>query len=101
MQTKLAKTPATYAYTPSADTAECLATLQKYYRRLKIPLEADQIVTTTGGSETILFTLTACAGENNETLVVEPFYTNYAAFATMAGVRLVPSRPRRALTAAQ
>jgi aspartate aminotransferase len=30
----------------------------------------------------------ACAGEGDEALVVEPFYTNYSAFATMAGVRL-------------
>jgi len=44
------------------------------------------------GDEAILFALTACAGEGDEALVVEPFYTNYAAFATMAGVRLVPLR---------
>ncbi|HSD26132.1 MAG TPA: pyridoxal phosphate-dependent aminotransferase, partial [Vicinamibacteria bacterium] len=63
-------------------------------RRLGIPLEADEIIATTGGSEAILFALTACAGEGDEALVVEPFYTNYAAFATMAGVRLVPLRAR-------
>jgi aspartate aminotransferase len=94
MRAKLAEAPSTYAYTPSAGTAECLATLREYYRRMGIVLEADQIVTTTGGSEAILFALTACAGEGDEALVVEPFYTNYAAFATMAGVRLVPLRAR-------
>ena len=36
----------------------------------------------------------ACANEGEEALVVEPFYTNYAAFATMAGVRLLPLRSR-------
>jgi len=94
MRAKLADAPSTYAYTPSAGTAECLATLREYYRRMGIVLEADQIVTTTGGSEAILFALTACAGPGDEALVVEPFYTNYAAFATMAGVRLVPLRAR-------
>ncbi len=94
MRAKLAQAPSTYAYTPSAGTAECLATLREYYRRLGIALEADQIVTTTGGSEAILFALTACAGPGDEAVVVEPFYTNYAAFATMAGVRLVPLRAR-------
>jgi aspartate aminotransferase len=94
MRAKLAQAPSTYAYTPSAGTAECLATLREYYRRMEIVLEADQIVTTTGGSEAILFALTACAGPGDEALVVEPFYTNYAAFATMAGVRLVPLRAR-------
>ena len=73
MRAKLAEAPRTYAYTPSAGTAECLATLREYYRRLGIALDADQVVTTTGGSEAILFTLTACAGPGDEALVVEPF----------------------------
>jgi aspartate aminotransferase len=94
MRAKLAQAPRTYAYTPSAGTAECVATLREYYRRMGVVLGADQIVTTTGGSEAILFALTACAGPGDEALVVEPFYTNYAAFATMAGVRLVPLRAR-------
>ena len=94
MRAKLAQAPSVYAYTPSAGTAECLATLREYYRRLGITLEADQLIATTGGSEAILFALTACAGEGDEALVVEPFYTNYLAFATMAGVRLRPLRAR-------
>jgi aspartate aminotransferase len=94
MRAKLAQAPDIYAYTPSAGTAECLATLREYYRRLGIALQTDQIVATTGGSEAILFALMACAGPGDEALVVEPFYTNYVAFATMAGVRLVPLRAR-------
>jgi aspartate aminotransferase len=94
MRARLAGAPTIYAYTPSAGTAECVATLREYYRRAGIELAADEIVTTTGGSEAILFALTACAGEGDEALVVEPFYTNYLAFATMAGVRLVPLRAR-------
>jgi len=94
MRAKLAQAPSVYAYTPSAGTAECLATLREYYRRLGVELGPDQIIATTGGSEAILFALMACAGEGDEALVVEPFYTNYTAFATMAGVRLVPLRAR-------
>ncbi len=94
MRAKLAQAPSVYAYTPSAGTAECLATLREYYRRLGVLLGPDQILATTGGSEAILFALMACAGEGDEALVVEPFYTNYTAFATMAGVRLVPLRAR-------
>jgi len=94
MRAKLAQAPSVFAYTPSAGTTECLQTLQEYYRRLGIALEADQIIATTGGSEAILFALMACANEGDEALVVEPFYTNYTAFATMAGVRLVPLRAR-------
>jgi aspartate aminotransferase len=94
MRARLAHAPSVYAYTPSAGTAECLDTLREYYRRLGIALEADQLIATTGGSEAVLFALTACAGEGDEALVVEPFYTNYLAFAAMAGVRLVPLRAR-------
>lgn len=94
MRAKLAQAPSVFAYTPSAGTTECLDTLREYYRRLGIALEADQIIATTGGSEAILFAFVACANEGDEALVVEPFYTNYTAFATMAGVRLVPLRAR-------
>jgi len=78
------------AYTPSGGTPEYLQSLRGYYARLGIPLELDQVMATTGGSEAILFAMLACAAEGDDALVVEPFYTNYAAFATMAGVRLVP-----------
>ena len=90
MRAKLALAPKVFAYTPSAGTAECVAALVEYYRRVGIALAADELVVTTGGSEALLFALLACAGEGDEALVVEPFYTNYTAFATMAGVRLVP-----------
>jgi aspartate aminotransferase len=78
------------AYTPSAGTPEYLQALQGYYRRLGLPLELDQLIATTGGSEALLFALCAVANHGDEALVVEPFYTNYNAFAAMAGVRLVP-----------
>ena len=79
-----------YAYTPSGGTPEYLDSLLRYYRRNGIALTLDQIIATTGGSEAILFAMMACADEGDEGLVVEPFYTNYSAFAAMAGVRLVP-----------
>ena len=92
MRRRLETAPAVLAYTPSGGTPECVASLREYYRGHGIELDADEIVVTTGGSEAILFTLLACAGVGDEALVVEPFYTNYMAFATMAGVRLVPLR---------
>jgi aspartate aminotransferase len=94
MRQRLAQAPAVLAYSPSAGTPECLATLATYYRGLGLALGPDEIVATTGGSEAILFALMACANPGDDALVVEPFYTNYQAFATMAGVRLVPLRSR-------
>ncbi len=78
------------AYTPSGGTPEFLAFLVEYHRRLSIPLSTEELIATTGGSEAILFAFMACADPGDEALVVEPFYTNYSAFAAMAGVRLVP-----------
>jgi aspartate aminotransferase len=95
MRDRLARmTDKVYAYTPSAGTPEFLASLQTYYRRLGVSLSIHEILATTGGSEAILFAMLACANQGDEVLVVEPYYTNYNAFATMAGLRLValPSR---------
>lgn len=94
MRARLAQAPPIFAYSPSAGTPECLATLARYYRRQGLELSADEIVATTGGSEAILFALMACAEPGDQALVVEPFYTNYLAFAAMAGVTLVPLRAR-------
>jgi aspartate aminotransferase len=87
---RLLESETVYAYTPSGGTPEYLESLRKYYSRSGISLSLDELIATTGGSEAILFAMLACAGEGDEALVVEPFYTNYAAFAEMAGVRLVP-----------
>jgi aspartate aminotransferase len=95
MRRHLAEAPAVFAYSPSAGTPECLATLQEYYRRIGIALSTDDIIATTGGSEAVLFAMMAGAGEGDDVLLVEPFYTNYQAFATMAGLRLV-ALPTRA-----
>src|SRR5688572_24771829 len=83
-----------YAYTPSGGTPEYLAALQQYYRGIGVELSLGEIIATTGGSEAILFAMLACGNEGDEALVVEPFYTNYTAFATMAGLRLLPLTSR-------
>jgi aspartate aminotransferase len=83
-----------FAYTPSGGTPEYLASLATYYGRLGIPLSGQELIATTGGSEAILFAMLAAANEGDEALVVEPYYTNYNALATIAGVRLVPLTSR-------
>jgi len=82
-------------YSPSPGTPAFLQSLQRYYeRRLGVDLRTDQILATTGGSEAILFAFMACANEGDDVLTIEPFYANYLAFATMAGVNLVPVTSR-------
>ncbi len=95
MRERLARLPdKVLAYSPSAGTPEYLAFLQEYYRRLGVPLSLNEVIATAGGSEAILFAMFACGNEGDEALVVEPFYTNYCAFATLAGVHLVPLTSR-------
>ena len=82
-------------YSPSTGTPEFLRSLQHYYRRrLGLDIRLDQLLATTGGSEAILFAFLACANEGDDVMVVEPFYANYRAFATMAGLNIVPVTSR-------
>jgi aspartate aminotransferase len=77
-------------YSPSTGTPAFLESLQGYYqRRLGVALHVREILATTGGSEAILFAFMACADEGDDLMVVEPFYANYRAFATMAGLNVV------------
>jgi aspartate aminotransferase len=90
MRDRLARYPErVLAYTPSGGTPEYLAFLVEYYRRLGIALTSEELIATTGGSEAVLFAFLACADAGGEVLTVEPFYTNYTAFATMAGLKIV------------
>ena len=82
-------------YSPSTGTPEFIRSLKRYYeRRVGVTLENNQILATTGGSEAILFAFLACADEGDDVMVVEPYYANYKAFATMAGLNIVPVTSR-------
>ena len=82
-------------YSPSTGTPAFLDSLRQYYvNRVGVPIETRQILATTGGSEAILFSFIACANEGDDVLVLEPFYANYRAFATMAGLNIVPVTSR-------
>jgi len=78
-------------YSPSTGTPEFIRSLKRYYeRRLGLQLAENQILATTGGSEAILFAFLACANEGDDVIVIEPYYANYKAFTTMAGLNMVP-----------
>jgi aspartate aminotransferase len=89
MRARLERAEKVFAYTPSNGTPEYLESLRVYYSRLGLELELDELIATTGGSEALLFAFFACTADGDDALVVEPYYTNYNSFATMAGVRLV------------
>ena len=82
-------------YSPSTGTPEFIRSLKRYYeQRVGVTLETNQILATTGGSEAILFAFLACANQGDDVLVVEPYYANYRAFSTMAGINIVPVTSR-------
>ncbi|MBS1767143.1 MAG: pyridoxal phosphate-dependent aminotransferase [Acidobacteria bacterium] len=79
---------AVVAYGRSEGEPELREALSAYYRGLGLPLDADDLVVTVGGSEALLFALQIACDPGDDALVIEPFYTNYAAFARMSGVAL-------------
>ena len=82
-------------YSPSTGTPEFIRSLRRYYEKsIGVSLEDNEILATTGGSEAILFAFLACADEGDDVIVVEPYYANYKAFATMAGLNIVPVTSR-------
>ncbi|MCP4580179.1 MAG: pyridoxal phosphate-dependent aminotransferase [candidate division Zixibacteria bacterium] len=78
------------AYGNSQGMADYLDKLSAYYKRCGLDINADDIIVTTGGSEAIIFAMTAICDPGDEIIVFEPFYTNYNGFAVQASINLVP-----------
>ncbi len=78
------------AYTRSEGSQEYREKIAKYYKRNNIPVEANDIIVTTGGSEALLFAMGSIADVDDEIIIPEPFYANYNGFATASGVKIVP-----------
>lgn len=64
--------------------------LARFYRGLGLPVEKEQVLVTTAGSEAALFALLAVSDVGDEIIIPEPLYTNYNGFAVEAGVKVVP-----------
>ncbi len=79
----------TIAYAPSQGLPETLQAWQKYFKDNEINFSTDEMIVTSGGSEGIIFSLSAICDPGDEVMVLEPFYTNYNGFASLAGVNLV------------
>jgi len=77
-------------YAPSQGIPEVIAAWQKYYLSHGLSLEKENIMVTMGGSEAIMFALMAVCDPGDEVIIFEPFYPNFAGFAAMANVKLVP-----------
>ena len=78
------------AYANSAGIESYRKGLAKYYNNLGIDVDFKDIIVTTSGSESVNFAISLVCNPGDEVIVMEPFYTNYRAFAIQNGVTLVP-----------
>ncbi len=84
--------PDVIAYGPASGLPACREAAAKYHSRWNAGLTAAHVAVTTGGSEALLFAFTALCDPGDEILVLEPYYTNYNGFATVAGATVKPLR---------
>ena len=82
--------PPVIAYGPASGLPACRDAAAAYHRRWSPGLSAEDVAVTVGGSEALLFAMTALCDPGDEVLVPEPYYTNYNGFATVAGASVRP-----------
>lgn len=62
--------------------------VDKYYKKIGIDIETDELIVTVAGSESVNLALEITCNPGDEVIVLEPFYTNYNTFAFMNGLTL-------------
>lgn len=77
-------------YSHSAGFESYRNKLSQYYKNQGLPIESQDIIITTGGSEALMFALGSVLDQGDEVIIPEPFYANYNGFATASGVKVVP-----------
>ena len=82
------------AYGPASGLPECRAAAAAFHSKTSPGVRPEHVVVTQGGSEALLFAMTALCDPGDEILVPEPYYTNYNGFATVAAAKVVPLRTR-------
>ncbi len=78
------------SYSHSAGFESYREKLANYYQKNSLPIEKEDIIITTGGSEALLFAMGSITDPGDEVIIPEPFYANYNGFATSSGVTIKP-----------
>ena len=78
------------SYAPSGGIKEFVSAVQDYYARIGVPLEANEILPTSGGSEALQLTMACILDDGDEIILPEPFYPNYHTSITLAGATIHP-----------
>lgn len=77
-------------YSHSAGFESYRTKLSAYYKTHGLPIETQDIIITTGGSEALLFAMGSTMDSGDEIIIPEPFYANYNGFSTASGVKVIP-----------
>lgn len=78
------------SYGPAQGILELRQAIADYFVSYGIPLDAENVIITIGGSEAIHFSFSAVADPGEEVIIPEPFYTNYNGYASFASVEIAP-----------
>lgn len=77
-------------YSHSAGFESYRKKLAQSYQSKGLPINTEDIIITTGGSEALLFAMGSTMDADDEIIIPEPFYANYNGFSTASGVKVVP-----------
>ena len=77
-------------YSHSAGIEEYREKLAIKYQESGLPVNEEDIIITTGGSEALAFAFMSTCNPGDEIIIPEPFYANYNGFAVMAGLKVIP-----------
>ncbi len=82
--------PKVIEYSHSAGFESYRTKLAATYQKSGLPVNTEDIIITTGGSEALIFGFMSTCNPGDEVIIPEPFYANYNGFAVMAGLEVVP-----------
>ncbi len=77
-------------YSHSAGFESYRNKLAATYQKGGLPVNPEDIIITTGGSEALIFGFMTACNPGDEVIIPEPFYANYNGFAVTAGLTVVP-----------
>jgi aspartate aminotransferase len=78
------------SYGPAQGFLELREAIADYFHFYRIPIQAENVMITIGGSEAIHFSFNVVADPGEEIIIPEPFYTNYNGYAAFADVKISP-----------
>lgn len=77
-------------YSHSAGFESYRNKLAQSYQKVGLPVEPQDIIITTGGSEALMFAMGSTMDSGDEIIIPEPFYANYNGFSIASGIKVVP-----------